>query len=923
MRKIYLFTLLALLIGLSYNVQAQQLLDSANVFYVNNTSDNNTGTNGTLMNDNQYREFLQSNPVPASTDGWWSNNSSIYLGGNHRRASRYGSGNNTGAHAQLYFSTPITDHYLVYTHMNSANATTNCYVMFKRFGESTPVDSFRFNMQTCNTPDGYGSWVPLGIVEIFAADSALTVDFGLDSLGQNTLRVDGIALVRSSKAGPDIEIGPRRFTRLSLDPVTGDTLLNHSFYRDRSPIGFSETTFKYGSYSEKKQFIYNLGSQPLTVTGFVTQTNRFSVTTPTPFIVPAGGKTEITIRFSPLGEEVTRDTLLVLSNDADEPEARLPLIGTGINYNFVLNASVSGSEPHWNVPFNSGSQELVGSFLNSTASPWIYPIPGGNLGSIVNTGTDPNIAVIYRFQIPDSLSGSYFLEYSGPAGSSNAAQNVTVDVVTPFYTNPVPELGDTQRVTGFNSRAVTATNLWARIGGNRVFQLNGGDTTVVRYTNPSQGGTELLRADLLRVRLVPIAPTISTSLDPTRLLNYGSVSIYDSIRLQEFNFQRNFIIGSNGETPLRIDTIWLSSGQFFHFDNLPPTFPVTLPAIDGELNLLLSFLPDSIIRYSDTLWVKCNDPNDSLIFVRLSGQGVGTGITVDDTDPTTYIYPADPIVWTGTPDPTNMDKWYRVQGSGGFNQNRLFHYIYFNAPNGPEKVEWYPYFPFKPGSTTNDVDSFDVTLQLSAGSNISSPMAKYVVNHVGPNSPSIIYVNQNASPNGQVNAAGQVYLGRFLFLRGGQDYHGSGTIYGSIELHNDTAAVSQWYADSAINRARQDSFVLRADAIILEQAGAPRIIAEPSMTPDVYSLSQNYPNPFNPTTQIRFSIPVDGKVDLRVYDMLGREIAVLMKDELKAGYYTVEWNGKNNYGTPVSTGMYIYRINAGKFVQTKKMILMK
>ena len=62
-------------------------------------------------------------------------------------------------------------------------------------------------------------------------------------------------------------------------------------------------------------------------------------------------------------------------------------------------------------------------------------------------------------------------------------------------------------------------------------------------TNPNQGGTELLRADLIRVRLVPIAPTISTSLDdkiPPRLLNFGSVSIYDSIRLGQNNYQRIF-----------------------------------------------------------------------------------------------------------------------------------------------------------------------------------------------------------------------------------------------------------------------------------------------------------------------------------------------------------------------------------------------
>lgn len=902
-------------------VNAQQILDTIDVIYTNNTSDGNTnGTVGTMMNDPQYREWPPTNPLP-NADGWWENTSSIYLGGNHRRLSRYGSGNNTGGKAELYVRIDSSDYYVVYHHMNSANATANCYVRFWRFGEGTAADSFRYNMQYNNTPDGRGSWKPLGIIQLFAADSSLTVELGLDSLGANTLRVDGVALVRSRSAGPDLEFGNRRFTRFSVDPVTGDTLINDNFYRDRSPFGFSETTFKWDSYTDRTEVLYNLGSAPLTVTGFTTNTNRFSVTTPVPFTIQPGGKKDIVIRFSPKGEETTRDTIRILSNDPMEPEAGLPVIGTGINYNFILNASVTGSEPHWNVPPPGGQQELIGTFLNSTATPWPYPIPGGNIGSIVNTGSDPNIAVIYKFNVPDTLSGSYFLEYSGPAGSSNAAQNVTVDVVTPFYSNPNPALGDTQRVTNFNSRAVTSLNLWARIGGNQVFQLNGGGQTSVRYTNPQQG-VDLLRADLLRVRMVPIAPTVSTNLDPARLLTYGSVSIYDSIRQQQGNFRRNFVIGSNGETPLRIDSMWLSVGSNFFIDNLPQ-FPITLPAIDGEYVLHLAFLPDSIVAYRDTVWIKSNDPVDTLIRVRLSGQGVGTGITIDDTDPTTYIFPPNPVVWAGTPDPLNMDKWYNVLGSG-INSNRLFTYIYFNPPTNLEKVEWFPLFPSRPGGPANEIDSFDVFVMSAPSSAISSPNAKYIVKHVAAGGPDTIYLNQNGTAQGgQVPSSGKVYLGRFQFLRGGYDFPGSGTVFGSIELQNDTAAVSRYYQDSIVNTARRDSFVLRADALILEQAGAPLGIFDPNLIPFEYELSQNFPNPFNPTTQIRFAIPQDSRTELKVYDILGREVVTLLKDELKPGYYSVEWNGKNNYGIPVASGMYIYRLTAGKFVETKKMIMMK
>ena len=114
---------------------------------------------------------------------------------------------------------------------------------------------------------------------------------------------------------------------------------------------------------------------------------------------------------------------------------------------------------------------------------------------------------------------------------------------------------------------------------------------------------------------------------------------------------------------MRIDTIYLRKGGLISIVNLP-TFPVTLPAIDGELNLVVQFLPDSIKIFTDSLVIKSNDPDDSLITVRVSGQGVGTGLTVDDSDPTTYIFPADVQNWVGTPDPLNLDKWYRVSGSG-------------------------------------------------------------------------------------------------------------------------------------------------------------------------------------------------------------------------------------------------------------------
>lgn len=92
-----------------------------------------------------------------------------------------------------------------------------------------------------------------------------------------------------------------------------------------------------------------------------------------------------------------------------------------------------------------------------------------------------------------------------------------------------------------------------------------------------------------------------------------------------------------------------------------------------------------------------------------------------------------------------------------------------------------------------------------------------------------------------------------------------------------------------------------------------------NIIPTTYSLSQNYPNPFNPVTKINYELPKDGKVKIVIYDILGRQIKTLVNNEIKqAGRYTVEFNG-----TQFASGVYFYRIQAGDFVQVKKMVLIK
>lgn len=89
-----------------------------------------------------------------------------------------------------------------------------------------------------------------------------------------------------------------------------------------------------------------------------------------------------------------------------------------------------------------------------------------------------------------------------------------------------------------------------------------------------------------------------------------------------------------------------------------------------------------------------------------------------------------------------------------------------------------------------------------------------------------------------------------------------------------------------------------------------------------YELSQNYPNPFNPSTTIKFSIPESGFVSLKVYDLLGKEVASVVNEELNAGSYTVSFDASQST-QGLSSGIYFYRLEANSFIQTKKLTLIK
>jgi len=104
------------------------------------------------------------------------------------------------------------------------------------------------------------------------------------------------------------------------------------------------------------------------------------------------------------------------------------------------------------------------------------------------------------------------------------------------------------------------------------------------------------------------------------------------------------------------------------------------------------------------------------------------------------------------------------------------------------------------------------------------------------------------------------------------------------------------------------------------------------LLPQTWSLEQNYPNPFNPTTTIRYTLPGTGerglvsgpvRTTLKIYNILGQEVATLVDEAKDPGYYEVKWDGRDEKGDDVSCGIYFYRLMTGTFEATRRMVLMK
>ena len=128
-----------------------------------------------------------------------------------------------------------------------------------------------------------------------------------------------------------------------------------------------------------------------------------------------------------------------------------------------------------------------------------------------------------------------------------------------------------------------------------------------------------------------------------------------------------------------------------------------------------------------------------------------------------------------------------------------------------------------------------------------------------------------------------------------------------------------------------DTLIQRADAVLKEYplrfsyslGGNPSAVMGGASGSRIYALDQNYPNPFNPETRIQFSVQRTHRTLLRIYDAVGRGVRTLVDRVVETGDYVVHWDGKDNNGAAVASGIYYYRLHSGEYIATRKMILIR
>ncbi|MEJ2193567.1 MAG: FlgD immunoglobulin-like domain containing protein [Ignavibacteriaceae bacterium] len=460
----------------------------------------------------------------------------------------------------------------------------------------------------------------------------------------------------------------------------------------------------------------------------------------------------------------------------------------------------------------------------------------------------------------------------------------------------------------------------------------------------------------------------STWLTEIRMKPYADATLYTRLNPVEFNdtevgtnpTTEVLIISNYGEKDLIINDITSQVGPFTLLTDL--SFPLTLSTYDS-LDLELEFNPDSVALYNLLMSFDDNDPNFDGLTLNGTGfeinpavtgslysstgiQGNGRILTVDkNTGSGTElgssnfnelnslaINPNTNIIY-GISTGTSATELARVNATGGDA------YTEYELDLGLMSSVAFDTSGTLYGSTRAGdiytIDLSDGSYQniVSASIEITSITFHPVTNELwasprivfGPTKDKIFTIDLTTGDAKLVGETG------FDVTTNDLAFDDDGTLYGIIGGAMETGELitisTTDAAGTLVGQIGFDNVTGLAYSLSGEISSIGNETDEEEV-PKEYDLSQNYPNPFNPSTSIEFSVPVNSNVTLTIYNLLGQAITTLVNEEMNAGTYNVVWNGEDQNGIKVSSGIYLYKMRAKgttgeEFQHTRKMVLLK
>lgn len=437
----------------------------------------------------------------------------------------------------------------------------------------------------------------------------------------------------------------------------------------------------------------------------------------------------------------------------------------------------------------------------------------------------------------------------------------------------------------------------------------------------------------------PVGPRVYLS---TAMLDFGNVLTSTSSTLP-------LTIASVGTTPLMISSITHGNTEYT-VSNLP-SLPVTLPA-NGSVQFKVTFQPVSKIVINDTITVTSNDLVHPQVKIVLRGRGIsiapaqrGVVYAVSNAQPEGSLY----TIGTSTAGTTSIGS-LGISDIRGLAVRPSTKEVYGTKPS-PTSTELYLIscesgatilakkipvgdicaIAFSSGDVlyggtstgklyriniaTGDAVPLGATPDLSYWALALSPVSGKLWASARTKDDSIFVINTSTGTAQSVGAIGYIAIPRSL------TFDTLGRLYCLIDNGSgeDYFATLDTLTGNATLVSENPLSVQNLSAIAMRSiVFSPALVEHNVQMPKPMSLCQNYPNPFNPTTTIRYSLPKSSNVKLTIYDIQGREIARLVDGQQSAGWKEVQWNASR-----ASSGIYFYRIEAGRFVDAKKMLLIK